>query len=376
MWGHTKPHLLASATLLEAHMQKNLNFAKAHNISTNTNYSVAPHHSGVYPVHEPLYEAWRKLLGIQVTSTEEYPHLRPVQARRGFIYKGIKVLPRQLCGLFTHTVFLDQYPGGKQVLINSIQGGELFQTILSTPVSIFMTHLSNYGNDRLALYTFESAVKFTQCWTNLQLKTETPQMMAERYFKMYPEEEDPVWQNPCNDKRHRDIWAPNKTCNRLPNFLVIGPQKTGTTALYTFLSMHPSIMSNSNSDSTFEEVQFFNGNNYYRGLDWYMNFFPKPAADAGPIYLFEKSATYFESEVVPARAHALLPNAKIITLLLSPSRRAYSWYQHQRAHGDAASLNYSFYDVARANVSSPRALRSLQHRCLNPGLYARHLGDT
>src|SRR6218665_122208 len=44
----------------------------------------------------------------------------------------------------------------------------------------------------------------------------------------------------------------------------------GTTALYTFLSMHPSVASNFESPNTFEEVQFFNGKNYLRGLDWFV----------------------------------------------------------------------------------------------------------
>ena len=57
----------------------------------NCSYSVAPHHSGVYPVHDPLYEAWSKERQVTVTSTEEYPHLKPAWFRRGFIYKGIKV---------------------------------------------------------------------------------------------------------------------------------------------------------------------------------------------------------------------------------------------------------------------------------------------
>ena len=56
-----------------------------------------------------------------------------------------------------------------------------------------MTHLSNYGNDRLALYTFESAIKFVQCWTNLNLKQETPIKHAIRYFDLYPEDEKPIW---------------------------------------------------------------------------------------------------------------------------------------------------------------------------------------
>lgn len=54
-------------------------------------YAVAPHHSGVYPVHMQLYDAWKKVWGIKVTSTEEYPHLKPARFRRGFIHSGISV---------------------------------------------------------------------------------------------------------------------------------------------------------------------------------------------------------------------------------------------------------------------------------------------
>jgi len=56
-----------------------------------------------------------------------------------------------------------------------------------------MTHMSNYGNDRLALYTFESVVKFIQCWTNLKLMSASPLALGDKYFQMFPEEEDPVW---------------------------------------------------------------------------------------------------------------------------------------------------------------------------------------
>ncbi len=43
--------------------------------------------------------------------------------------------------------------------------------------------------------------------------------------------------------------------------------------------------------------------------------------------LFEKSANYFDSEKTPERAHALLPRAKVIAILIDPAKRAYSWYQ-------------------------------------------------
>lgn len=56
-----------------------------------------------------------------------------------------------------------------------------------------MSHMSNYGNDRLALYTFESVFKFLRCWTNLRLSYAPPHQLAEKYFQLYPEEADPVW---------------------------------------------------------------------------------------------------------------------------------------------------------------------------------------
>lgn len=57
-----------------------------------------------------------------------------------------------------------------------------------------------------------------------------------------------------------------------------------------------------------------------------MEFFPVPS-NVSTDFMFEKSANYFPSEETPRRAAALLPKAKIITLLINPSDRAYSWYQ-------------------------------------------------
>ena len=41
----------------------------------------------------------------------------------------------------------------------------------------------------------------------------------------------------------REIWSSEKKCGRLPDFVIVGPQKTGTTALHWFLSLHPKIFS-------------------------------------------------------------------------------------------------------------------------------------
>uniref|UniRef100_A0A4W6C7Y8 N-deacetylase and N-sulfotransferase 2 n=1 Tax=Lates calcarifer TaxID=8187 RepID=A0A4W6C7Y8_LATCA len=120
---HMQPHLFHNVSVLAEQMRLNKIFAQEHGIPTDMGYAVAPHHSGVYPVHSQLYEAWKS----------EYPHLRPGYPR-GFIHNGIQVLPRQTCGLFTHTIFYNEYPGGSKELDKSIRGGELFLTVLLNPV--------------------------------------------------------------------------------------------------------------------------------------------------------------------------------------------------------------------------------------------------
>lgn len=137
-----------------------------------------------------------------------------------------------------------------------------------------------------------------------------------------------ISQNPCNDKRHLSIWNNNKLCNEFPDFLIIGPQKTGTTALHSFLKLHPSIRSNYPTKEYFEELQFFNGVNYLKGINWYLSKFPsRQDNNTNKIKIFEKSANYFDNEKVPERVHSLLPNAKLIVILINPVKRAYSWYQ-------------------------------------------------
>uniref|UniRef100_A0A672RB30 [heparan sulfate]-glucosamine N-sulfotransferase n=1 Tax=Sinocyclocheilus grahami TaxID=75366 RepID=A0A672RB30_SINGR len=312
MWSHMQPHLFHNESSLMEQMILNKDFALEQGIPVDLGYAVAPHHSGVYPVHIQLYEAWKKAWGIRVTSTEEYPHLKPARHRKGFIHNDIMVLPRQTCGLFTHTIFYKEYPGGPKELDKSIRGGELFLTVLLNPISIFMTHLSNYGNDRLGLYTFTNLANFLKCWTNLRLHTLPPLQLAHKYFTLFPEQRHPLWQNPCDDKRHKDIWSKEKTCDRLPKFMVVGPQKTGNSVLP--LREHVS--------SAFP----FAGLQSHVCVRAYMEFFPVPS-NVSTDFLFEKSANYFPSEETPKRAAALLPKAKILTLLINPSDRAYSWYQ-------------------------------------------------
>ncbi len=165
---------------------------------------------------------------MKATSTEEYPHLKPGYMRKGFIYKGVMVAPRQTCGIFTHTQFKDKYPNGINKLVEIINGGELFQTVLVNRVLIFMTHMTNYGNDRLGLFVFKNLFEFVTKWTNIDFTNLAPLKLVKKYFEIYPEDSDPIWTNPCYDKRHLNIWYLNRSiCNNFPKIIIVGPQKTG-----------------------------------------------------------------------------------------------------------------------------------------------------
>jgi len=209
-------------------MYFNYNFALDHKIKTDTFYSVSPHHSGIYPVYEYLFDSWKDIWLIKSTSTEGYPHLKPFYLRRGFIHRGLMVLPRSTCGIFTHTIYFNSYPNGLKRLESMLNGGEVFKTVLYNQVIVFMTHMTNYANDKIALYVFENLFRFLTKWTNLVFISLSPLKLAEKYFELYPRDVEPVWTNACNDKRHMSIWSLNQSsCKQFPKFIIIGPQKTG-----------------------------------------------------------------------------------------------------------------------------------------------------
>lgn len=87
-----------------------------------------------------------------------------------------------------------------------------------------------------------------------------------------------------------------------------------------------------------------------------MDFFPTPSNITSD-FLFEKSANYFHSEEAPKRAASLVPKAKIITILIDPSDRAYSWYQ-VRSSKKKKSLKAFGHNL---NVSNGELLKS---RCV------------
>jgi hypothetical protein len=334
-WSHLQPHLINNSILLEQ-LLLNYNFALKHGIPVDSFYSVSSHHSGIYPVDDKLYELWSDVLLIKATSTETYPHTRPVHSRKGFIYKNIMVLPRQSLGVYTHTNFFNEYKNslGELNLLVQVQNGDVFKSMLFNRCIVFMTHMTNYANDRLALFVLKNLFDFLTKWTNLNFFSLPPVKMAEKYFQLYPENKEPLWTNPCTDRKQLPAWSLNGThyCSRFPKLLIIGPQKTGTTALLTYLNVHPNFQSNRATKEHFEETQFFTDEMYSsRGIDWYIKLFdhaPIKNESSSSLIFFEKSANYFTEFKAPNRIKKLLENdVKFVIIALEPAQRAYSWYQ-------------------------------------------------
>jgi hypothetical protein len=112
---------------------------------------------------------------------------------------------------------------------------------------------------------------------------------------------------------------------RLPDYIVAGTQKSGTTSLWAYLQEHPQVEAPMQKEMSFFDL------NYARGTDWYRMHFPLAAedeADAGKGTLTgESTAYYMFHPLAAARIAQTVPRAKIILLLRNPVDRAYSHYQ-------------------------------------------------
>jgi sulfotransferase family protein len=118
--------------------------------------------------------------------------------------------------------------------------------------------------------------------------------------------------------------------HRLPDFLIIGAQKAGTTSLASYLAAHPSVLA-----PAFKEVHYFDSN-YTRGTEWYRSHFPIGARrrlgtrfHGRRLRAFDATPYYLMHPQVPLRASRLIPAARIIVLLRDPVDRAYSHYHHE-----------------------------------------------
>ena len=111
------------------------------------------------------------------------------------------------------------------------------------------------------------------CWDLWSLQTHTYSVFSARYKSCARGEKIIQYGSVDDSSRthtHTQTHTHTTLCwAELTSQLWIMPFLPGTTALYLFLLMHPSISSNFPSPKTYEEVQFFNTHNYHKGIDWW-----------------------------------------------------------------------------------------------------------
>lgn len=140
----------------------------------------------------------------------------------------------------------------------------------------------------------------------------------------------------------------------LPNFLVIGARRAGTSLLHhKILRGHPDIY----VPVQRKETHYFDL--YYdRGLEWYQSYFPSDEAAGRFRAIGEVTPDYLASAEAPGRIHRLLPACRLIAILRNPVEQAWSDYRHRRRGGNERRDFGTF-------IEDPAALSG--------GLYHRHL---
>jgi sulfotransferase family protein len=136
-------------------------------------------------------------------------------------------------------------------------------------------------------------------------------------------------------KRAITAWGTaTQRLRRLPDFIIIGAQRAGTTSLYEYLAAHPAVVGAAPSKG----VHYFD-TDYARRLGWYRGHFPSTVRERyvrvrhGQMVTGEASPYYLFHPEVPARVAAVLPDVKLIALLREPVDRAYSQYSNELARG-------------------------------------------
>jgi len=143
----------------------------------------------------------------------------------------------------------------------------------------------------------------------------------------------------------------------LPNFLLIGAEKAGTTALSQFLRQHPDVCF-----SRPKETWFFN-RRYEKGIEWFASHFEHWDGESA---IGEGTARLLQSREAPARIHEHIPGVQLLCIIRDPIERAFSQY-HFYLYTGKAEPDQSFGElVRRQNTAFGRDL-------VDQGRYIEHL---
>lgn len=143
----------------------------------------------------------------------------------------------------------------------------------------------------------------------------------------------------------------------LPNFLICGAQKAGTTALHRYLKQHPDIFM-----SRPKETWFFD-ERYDRGIEWFSTHFEEHNGESA---IGEATARTMATPEAPERIAKHLSDPKLLFILRDPIDRAYSQY-HYYIYTGKVKADRSFHEVIRDEKSDFR------EDMIKRGIYIRQL---
>lgn len=133
----------------------------------------------------------------------------------------------------------------------------------------------------------------------------------------------------------------------IPNFIIGGAPRSGTTRLYLYLSQHPEIFLPKN-----KEPHYFT-KYYFKKEDWYLSLFKKASRNIKSIG--EASTQYIYKPSAPKRIYDFNKEMKIIFIIRNPIDRAYSNYKREvQMFGEKKKFKEIFQD---------------SDRFINPGMY-------
>jgi hypothetical protein len=173
---------------------------------------------------------------------------------------------------------------------------------------------------------------------------------------------------------------PNRGTRALPDFLIIGAQKSATTSLLSYIGCHSRVRLGGKKTAHFFDL------NFHKGAGWYAGHFPRIRPWPFPPFLSgerpernwltgESCPSYMFLPEVPQRVRQLLPDVKFIVILRNPVDRLISQYQHERRKKRAGEDFEAYIAPSLAVDWPPKGdIQSLRQRCAVPrGFYADQL---
>jgi len=161
--------------------------------------------------------------------------------------------------------------------------------------------------------------------------------------------------------------------NGLPDFMIIGASRCGTTSLHMHLAEHPDTI----PPSMGKELTYFNLLYEDCPINWYMKCWPQCDDDKGMVR-YESSTDYLFYPEVPGRVLYWMPECKFIVLLRNPARRAWSEFFNYWMKQFGTSIGEFKNMLGEINYETPEAVRNpfsntSKYAIVQKGMYAKCL---